>query len=282
MKKIIQIASIALVALSMLTSCAQESSTEPVVNNATQETQRYNGTRDNEWTVIQPTAVLKAIDMDDSGTNIWGLNPNGYVLKWNGNGWTQKSGKEKCISVSGDGTAVWGIADLYNQPEKWNGTNWTLYPNPTGATLISISVGNNNQVWAVTSTGKVVKWNGGSWDNYPGSLSQISVSPDGLNVYGIDKTTKYPVQFANGTWSVMNYGTVSELSYIDAGNGGLVWALNVNGYDLKLSPKGVWTYTGGQQKSVATTGNGSKVWGIQKTSGYPENYNFPFAQNSSN
>lgn len=264
MKKLIQLTSLAIFALSVLVSCAQETNiTEPSNSQENVQATKYN-----EWSVLPGQLALKMIDLGDHD-QVWGLNPNGYVVKWNGNGWTYTGGLQSCISVSGDGNDVWGLQKNSGYPEKWNGTNWTVMP---GAISLSyITVGNNGQVWGLNPNGYVVKWNGNGWAYTGGLQSCITVSPDGLDVYGIQKGTGYPEKWNGTNWTPMN--NPIKLTHISAGNRRIIWGLNENGYDVKYEEKGGWVFKGGLQKCVSTNSDGTVVWGLQKVSGYAEKFN---------
>ena len=64
---------------------------------------------DKSWT---SEVVLKQISVSGDGSHVWGVNYNDMIYYRNGfsdNRWTNISGSLKQISVSGDGNHIWGV-----------------------------------------------------------------------------------------------------------------------------------------------------------------------------
>lgn len=102
----------------------------------------------NNW--IQLPGVLSAVAAG-SAQEIWGLNPQGGVVRWNGSGWETKPGQLMNIAVGAD-ASVWGVASNGNvfQWEKAR-NSWSQ----RDGTLAQISVGNANVIWGVNANNAI-------------------------------------------------------------------------------------------------------------------------------
>ena len=71
-----------------------------------------------EITVSGKLGKLKQVSVGTEG-DIWGVQSNGSVYKWNGETWDVQPGQLKQISV-GKNNDIWGVSVL-NTIYKWNG-----------------------------------------------------------------------------------------------------------------------------------------------------------------
>jgi hypothetical protein len=136
------------------------------------------------WQNITPEGRLYQIDVG-SGNEVWGLNAQNRIYKWNGSTWINitPTGALYNVSVGSDGT-VWGLNVNY-QPVQWNGNDWIVKPGQ----LKQISVGSANNIWGINSSNKIYKWNGSDWTNITptGALKYVAAGNDGT-VWGVNSS----------------------------------------------------------------------------------------------
>jgi hypothetical protein len=154
-----------------------------------------------------------------SASDVWAVGHSGdpsYIPyqtlteHWNGTGWSIISSPSPGMNNGNDlyGVAaissndVWAVG-WYQSGQSgqeggaltmhWNGTSWTVVPNPSKATLYAITAVASNDVWAVGSQ-VIMHWNGTIWSSVSFPL------PVGSNQYvalkGISATS------ANDVWAV--------------------------------------------------------------------------------
>ena len=204
------------------------------------------------WSDVDPapegddSIVAGSLEQLDVGAEIWGVDSDDYIYRWNGSGWTQVPGRLKHVSVGPDGD-VWGVnaSDyVYRYNEADN--NWTRMD----GRLNQIDVG--AQVWGVSDANYVYKWTGTGWASIPGRLQQVSVGPDG-EVWGIDPDNNI-VRYSpvDATWTPVE-GSLEQLDV-----GAEVWGVNADNQ--------VYQWTGSDWKQIegsaqhVSVGNSGSVW----------------------
>jgi hypothetical protein len=224
---------------------------------------------DGYWQNITPGGRLYQIAVG-SGNDVWGLNAQGRIYKWNGsNNWINitPAGALLNISVGSDGT-VWGINTSY-QPVQWNGSNWLVKP----GVLKQISVGSASHIWGINLSNRIYQWNGSTWINITpaGALKYVAAGNDGT-VWGANMSNQ-PVLWNGSDWVVKS----GVLTMISVANNSNVWAVNSQQKIFKWNGSG-WqniTYQGGL--ADVSVGSDGSVWGVN-SSGliYKGNFNLPF------
>ena len=68
---------------------------------------------------------------------IWGVNKENDIFRWNGEDWTQVPGKLRQISVGPDGS-VWGVNGI-DEIFRWTGQSWQKIP----GRLIHVDIGSS-------------------------------------------------------------------------------------------------------------------------------------------
>ena len=130
----------------------------------------------------------------------------------------------------------------------WNGTQWTVVPNPSRATLHGVTALASNNVWAVGEQ-VILHWNGTSWSNVSFPLPPNGAFPNLRGVSAVSSNDIWAAGFAqwsyfegtrsapltyhwNGTnWSwVPNAGKVDEYFFgVSAIAANDAWAVGDNG-----------------------------------------------------
>ncbi len=105
-----------------------------------------------------------------ASNNIWYLDPQGRIFRWNGSAWSQPgqpTDRASDIAVGPTG-AVWAVNPA-GQVFQWDaGQNKWLGPDPVAKDVIAITVDADGAVWVVNKHGAVyVKPSGGSWTEKP-------------------------------------------------------------------------------------------------------------------
>lgn len=106
------------------------------------------------WTQQLPQAFA-SISIGGNG-EIWGLQPNDSIWRWNGAAWTQFPGTLSSIAVGG-GSNVWGV-NRAGQVLKLNaaGTGWEM-PNVPPGTFVSVSTSMSDGTVLLRSDGTLWK-----------------------------------------------------------------------------------------------------------------------------
>ena len=195
---------------------------------------------------------LKQVSVGSS-SNIWGLDPNGGVYKWDGRQFQSKPGQLNHISAAADGS-VWGT-DPNGGVYQWQGNNWV----PKAGKLGMISVGGRGKVWGTDGGGGVYKWNGQQFQAVGGSLQMISVGSDGT-IWGTDRNGG--IYARSGSNWVPKAG---KLSAISVGSASAIWGVDGRG--------GVYKWDGRQFQSQAgsltqiSVGGDGTIWGTDRNGG---------------
>jgi virginiamycin B lyase len=155
------------------------------------------------WQAVQGQLGQVAVG---SAKNVWGVNTQTKtVWHWDGSQWTPINSWAQQVSVASDGT-VWAI-DPAGFPYMYTGAaGWPWQA--VGGQLTQVSAGGSNNVWGVNSN-NVWQWDGIQWNPRPGTMSQVSVGPDGT-VYALDLSGKV-YTWSGSTWQPMS-GSLSQIS----------------------------------------------------------------------
>jgi photosystem II stability/assembly factor-like uncharacterized protein len=178
-----------------------------------------------KWSnVASPTGF----DLDSvffvNAQNGWAVGAYGTIIQWNGTSWKRVAGPTtadlssvrmvntwdgwavgKTVQniVSGNETWVWTII-------RWNGSSWTnsTTPSEIGNNLLSVTMVDSVDGWAVGAGGSILRWNGTQWSVWtefpmPGSIFAGFYSVCLVNAYD--------------GWAVGDLGTVYHWD-------GRVWA----------------------------------------------------------
>jgi len=127
--------------------------------------------------------------------NIWAIDGNGKVYRWNGSSFTPEAAAPKLsnISVGTDGV-VWGVTAADGWLYKRENNAWAGVTTPTK--VRQVSAGNKDAVWYVRQDGKrVYEKKGNRWILRPGGIGQVSVGSDGV-VWGV----KWDAAHDNSAW----------------------------------------------------------------------------------
>ena len=179
-----------------------------------------------------------------SATQMWGVQANQQIWRWNGSGWTQIPGYLVCVSVGSDAT-VWGV-NANQQIYRRDGDDWTLIP----GTLVQISVGSATNVWGVNASDRVYRWNGSDWDQVADGLMYVSAAADG-SVWGVKRTGQVWRRDGSG-WTQTGW----TLANIAVGSASNVWGVTANG-EVQQRTGISWTTMPGPMKQVAVGVDGT-------------------------
>ncbi len=175
-----------------------------------------------------PSSIpLQTLTMHWDGTN-WSLIPSPSPGTYNGNVLTAVA----AISTND----VWAVGWYQSGPTgqeggaltmHWDGTSWTVVPNPSRWTLYGITATSSNDVWAVGEQ-SILHWNGTNWSNVsfpppPGDSYQIlkgisAVSANDIWAVGYSQWSYfYGYRYAPLTyhWDGTSWGLVPNAGGID-------------------------------------------------------------------
>lgn len=122
----------------------------------------------NSWAQMPGNGRLRVVSAG-SAAEIWGVDPLGYVHRFNGAGWERKAGDRMAtISVGADGKVLAINAD--KTVLEWNGSGWSTL----GAGLVQVSVGAATLAWGTDAAYAV----------YTRSISSTSIATGSITVTG--------------------------------------------------------------------------------------------------
>ena len=211
---------------------------------------------DGNW--IDATGQLDQIDANDG--EIWGINDRSQVYRRASHTsvgkWVRVGGKgnDKCkgpvcmsdISVSRDGTYIWGVSTdnatyMCRNRQDCSGSNWMLVQNSSEISIVQIDAG-DEEVWGVNASDHIFKcWVNGSgeWTVVPGQMRYVSASGS-QHIWGIapngslhycDKPCTGDWQYIGGSFRLIDgasdyvVGVTSEY---------LIFALSIEGNGSQL------------------------------------------------
>ena len=196
-----------------------------------------------------PSSIpLQTLTMHWDGTS-WSLVPSPSPGTYNGNVLTAVA----AISANDVWAVGWYQSGSTGQEGgaltmHWDGTQWTVIPNPSRWTLYGVTAISSNDVWAVGEQ-SILHWNGTNWSNVsfpppPGDSYQIlegisAVSANDIWAVGYSQFAYfygyryYPLAYHwdGRSWSVVpNAGNIDEYFHaVDAIAANDVWAVGDNG-----------------------------------------------------
>ncbi len=135
----------------------------------------------NRWEQVDSTIRLAQISVGNS-YNVWGVDPQKNVYRWQPNGWEAVAGQSLVqVAVGTDGTVV-GISD---QNRIWRYQGGGRWERIRGA-LKQVSVGNCEHLWGVNPVGIAHRWDGQDWERMGARIfASIAVGAEGT-VWGLD------------------------------------------------------------------------------------------------
>jgi hypothetical protein len=181
-----------------------------------------------------------------SSTNVWTVgsagNGNGsltLVEHWNGMRWKVVASPTITGSISASfsdvaalaANNIWAVGNYINASntqqtliEHWNGTSWSIVPNPVlgSGQLSSIAVIASNNIWAVGSTvgtsmngyqTLIEHWNGTGWSIVPGPGS------DSGQLFGVTAIA------SNNIWAVGNVANTKGIQTLIEHWNGTIWSV---------------------------------------------------------
>jgi len=280
MKTILKLAALAIIALTVLTSCSKETesiteTTESPTIDKGKSSERYGYNLGFDLTEVKKnwTQMRGSFEHVEIGGNnqVWAYNSSGSIYSWDGSEWSLRSGTIKTnglhgqpISICEDGS-VWIIADN-GRPCKWNGNGWTQYSAGMHFAGVlyefdHIAAGNNN-LWAKNSNGTVFRFVNGVWQAMYGSnvndvrVLKIEVSPDGNDVWMIRMDDDLPYKLVGNELVQMGTTYISDIS---VGNNGIVWGTDIYNYPVKKQGNN-WLVMGDWVYSLSVSPDGKTVW----------------------
>jgi virginiamycin B lyase len=160
---------------------------------------------------------LKHVSVGADG-QVWGVDPDDNIHRWNGTQWQPVPGKLRQLSVR-NAQEVWGV-NAANDLFRWNGSTWEQIPGK----FKRVSVGADGTVWAINADGDVLRRDGSTWTTIPGKkLEKISVT-DAQRVWGIDADENF-FRWTGTDWQ----SNVDKLLDIVQATNGEIWELAFNG-----------------------------------------------------
>jgi hypothetical protein len=195
-----------------------------------------------------PSSIPQTLTMHWNGTS-WSLIPSPSPGTYNGNVLTAVD----AISANDVWAVGWYQSGQTGQEGgaltmHWDGTSWTVVPNPSRSTLYGVTAISSNDVWAVGEQ-SILHWNGTNWSAVsfpppPGDSYQIfkgisAVSANDIWAVGYSQWSYFygyryaPVTYHwDGTrWSLIpNAGGIDELLFgVTAIAANDAWAVGDNG-----------------------------------------------------
>jgi len=146
-----------------------------------------------EWLQVKGNMKQVAVGSRGGEPNVWGLNAQGDIFRYQNGSWQQVPGNLSQVSAGASGS-VWGVNSA-GQIWRWNGNG--AWEQIAGG-LVQVSAGAPDHVWGVNSAGQIWRWNGSAWDQISGGLKQISVGASG-DVWGVNDAGQI-WQRSNDTW----------------------------------------------------------------------------------
>lgn len=201
------------------------------------------GSNANLFAAVGAGSYLSTGHITDCGSYVNGSTPH-FSSNWSGfiqsntlegtycTDWTPVYGKIKRLAVGGNGHIA-GI-DRANSVVAWNGDYfgncWNSISTP--ATMRSVSIGNDGEMWANGSDNKVWQYTGsGTWSNMHLNASKVAVGSS-ANIQALDLSSNVRLWTGSG-WStitnnIVGGGTVSLVD-LDVGPAATDYAWGING-----------------------------------------------------
>jgi len=200
------------------------------------------------------------------GNNVWGVNANQQVWRFNGSSWDQMPGSANHISAASDGS-VWCI-NASQQMWSWNGAGWQQMP---GA-AIGVSTGGRQNTWCTNPAGIIHWWNPqiNNWQATDGNATQISAGEDGT-VCCVNASQQIWIRRGgiSGQWQQLP-GAAVCVSCHDANT---IAVVNAGGQIFSWNPAiNNWQPQSGEGKWISVGGSGySHVW-VVNPAGMPHRH----------
>jgi hypothetical protein len=152
--------------------------------------EHWNGT---SWSIVPtPNPATGSTDYDvlegaaaTAANDVWAVgydgnpsvaNDKSLIEHWNGTAWSVVASPNPYNSQDLYGVAAisstdaWAVGSYFSDSpyrygaliEHWNGTGWSVIPNPATTTLYAVTATGSNDVWAVGYS-QILHWNGSAW-----------------------------------------------------------------------------------------------------------------------
>jgi len=205
-----------------------------------------------QWNKVEGNLVK----ISAAGQNICGINADGQIWKFTGQGWTAVPGTATHVACGSDGS-TWCITpseEIY----RWSPAgSWEQVP----GTLTVISVSNAMNVWGCNKLNEIYNWNGSMWNKIDGVGKYISVGDDG-SVWVVNPAGEiWRRPGVQGSWeqvqgSLVTVSVFNQNSVVGTNAEGQIWAWTGAG----------WTQSGGSAKSISVASAlNNNVWAVTPT-----------------
>lgn len=205
-----------------------------------------------------------------SATNVWGVNQQGQVWRWNGRDWNRMPGVLVNISAAADGTVV-GVNPI-GIPFRWNGSDWTQMP----GRLATISAGSSTQIWGIGTKAedrpqsdrnlfrwdpKAQNWAIESVGSLGGRRPASSVSVDAAgNVWCTLAWAPEPYIFDRGAGKPSFVPVAGNLTQVTIGSPQYIMGVNKDGNIWRWTGN-MWRQVPGALKWISVASDGT-AWGV--------------------
>ena len=157
--------------------------------------------------LVKKDGILKQVSVGCNAANIWGLSPDGNVMKQNSNGWDKIDSEPMSYIESGADSSgdLWGIS---KDNKLWykNQVGWSNKTTPVPFSKISSNC--MGDVWGIDVNGQVYKVSseGNIW-NRVGNTALTNIRVGKKSIYGTDLSGNAVMcsKPCSGTWSRMGY-----------------------------------------------------------------------------
>lgn len=218
--------------------------------------EHFNGS---QWTVV-PTPRVPVSPNDSfstftsvvalSANDVWAVGGSGvdssfdqgtaFIEHWNGSAWAvvpspNVNGDSVFASVTATSTTnVWAAGSYVDLQyphahhvlvEEWNGTAWSVVPDPNDAPMTSISATSSTDVWA--TAGDIQHWNGSQW-SVISTLPATAVSADSASDAWAIVSLNQIAHWNGSVWQVVSSPQIGTLTSIAANAPNNAWAVGSN------------------------------------------------------
>jgi hypothetical protein len=130
----------------------------------------------------------RAVDISAKGNEVWAVNSQKRIYRFNGKAWTRMPGQATRVAASQDGW-TWTL-NKPNELYRWNPTARAWARIPTCApkcTLVQINALNRNRLVATGAAHGTWYWNGKTWRTLPRAHKYVAIG-EGGEIWAITPT----------------------------------------------------------------------------------------------
>lgn len=185
-------------------------------------TWRWRGQLGKGWRLLP--GRFTTISADPKGKP-WALATDGRIFRYNGLWWDRLgNAKARDIAVGGKGdafvvTSDGGLAKWMEKEKRWE---------PIAAEgMARISVDEEGNPWAVSTSGSIVRYKDSSATELPGKARDIAISPEGVAFIATDEGSVARWNAETESWNTVS--DIADAKVIAAGPGGFPWIATVDG-----------------------------------------------------